>query len=238
MMEQLQKHLECIKEVDLELSELAEVRFQDAPFVLPDVQLVEARAAGTNVTTTANGFPLVLSTQLSLNRFEITGNRELTVTKVAKDKYNIQPKKISLGDKIEVKLMGKHIQGSPGVVYPTWSPNDTITVANNKIRASSSGAWGMIKEEFGMLPQSVTIRVGCECAWSQIALYDSPTTQFDDGNIGQRLAYHGITAEAPTISTFLWKLERENDGQVALYLNNTHLEEELTCLLYPGRHMV
>ena len=190
LMEQLQQHLKSFGEVDLQPQELAEMGFSESPFLLPEVHLVDSTAHGTSIASTGGGFPILLSTRVQPSRFEITSTtsnveneQNWNITNSTKGKYNIQPAvKYFSKQVVAVKLFGKHVEGSP-VTIGKWSWSATSTaktaITRSKIEATDSGAWGMVLEELGMLPCSLTIKIDHKqiYRWAQIALYGSSSVK-------------------------------------------------------------
>ena len=204
LMEQLQQHLKSIGEVDLQPQELAEMEFSGSPFVLSEMQLVDSTAHGTSIASTGGGFPILLSTRVQPSRFEITSTtanvenkQKWNITNSTKGTYNIRPAVKCFSEQVvEVKLFDKHVEGSP-VTIGKWSWSATSTaktaITNNKMEATGAGAWGMVLEELGMSPRSLTIKIEHKKInkWAQIALYGSSSANLNVGNNwDDSLAFH------------------------------------------------
>jgi hypothetical protein len=193
MMEQLQQYLVVVEEVDMQPQELAEVVFQEVPYIIPEVKLTHSTADNMSVISTNNGFPLVLSSAITLHQLEITSTnhdeeQQLLITNSANTTSVIQPQHQWLGEKtVHVKLLGRHIKGSPikVCIKPTWSPTQTknTLITNNIMESNKIFAWGMIQEEFGMLPLTLILKINHKQTnkWAQIALYGSPIVQCKSG---------------------------------------------------------
>ena len=202
LMEQLQQHLKSIGEVDLQPQEVAEMGFSESPFLLPEVHLVDSTAHGTSIASTGGGFPILLSTRVQPSRFEITSTtanvenkQKWNITNSTKGTYNIRPAVKCFSEQVvEVKLFGKHVEGSP-VTIQSWSSTRTAKTAitNSKMEATGTGAWGMVLEELGMSPRSLMIKIDHKQTntFSQIGLYCSSTVDLKAGhNLNDSLAFY------------------------------------------------
>ena len=169
------------------------------------------------------------------------------ITSTANGKYSIQPNVICFGEQsVEVKLFGEHVKGSPlkMQIKPSWSSTNTVNtiITSNKMEAEEEGAWGMIQEVFGLSRQSLTISIAQPetDAWFQVSLNSSSTVQLESGKVlhlnsspsycsNQKvllsLPNHLLSfcslSQLLTLSQVgnvsILKLQREDDGQVALY---------------------
>ena len=159
LMQQLHKHLKSVDEVDVQPRELAAVGFHEAPLVLPEVHLVDAAASAATVTSTKAHFPVVLSTFISLDRFEITGRTKKAalkpmITNIAKGKYEIRlDPGVQDHQMVEVKLFGQHIKGSPIEIFNNrnwewWTPSN---LSSSGTLPSSS------PPSFTLLPSSLSL---------------------------------------------------------------------------------
>ena len=193
LMQQLQQHLKSIEENDLQPRDLAGMTLHEVSYSPPEVYLVDAKASEASVTSTGSSFPVILLTCIPLSRFEINGIMKgealrLQTTSAGEGRYNIQAEEVSLEEQIvHVRLLGQHIKGSP-VRIPgkrSWSPTNTArtVITDSKLEAKEPGAWGMVREEFGMSPRSLIIRIDHQKTnkWAQLALYTSSTVQLNAG---------------------------------------------------------
>eukprot|EP00026_Physarum_polycephalum_P005387 Phypoly_transcript_05421.p1 GENE.Phypoly_transcript_05421~~Phypoly_transcript_05421.p1 ORF type:complete len:564 (+),score=63.52 Phypoly_transcript_05421:246-1937(+) len=227
MMDQMQTHLKLIEKDALHEQEFDQIQFLDSPYSLPEVSLIDLAISTPSIYPFENGFPVFLSTSVPLSRFDISISncQDMLPTKTGKAKngnYLIEPKNSGSGEHIvEVRLLGKHVRGSPLSVYTgySWSLSQTrlTNISGTIMEAINTHAWGMVQEIFGMAKQTLTIKIdhkntNTHC---QIALYASPSVQFGCSLPSQYLATYNTYQKAKSSISIL-KLTRKNDGQISL----------------------
>lgn len=126
---------------------------------------------------------------------------------------------------VEVKFRGNHIKNSP-FYYTLWTweqnNNNNIIINNNSITSIEKGGWGMIQEQLDMAPKTLNLKIHHfnTDGWCQIHFLYPNTVQLKAGNAEKRAVASFNIRDKPNRGTETnVKIERENNGKVAFFVN-------------------
>jgi len=186
----------------------------------------ESHLLGVSLSVNSQAKTLVLMEQLQQHLISMNAD-------------GLQPRELAEIEFQETSLIlpQLHLFYATSLVKYSWSTTkkENIATTNTTIESNREGAWGMISEEFGMQPQTLTLRVNHRntSKWSYIVL-GSSALAFKSGSFRHPSASHAIHKGMKDVAVTLLKLQREKDGQVTLHQDGNEIWKKQVpeCFVY------